>query len=99
MPDGDRVNVTLKMSGGGDVTLPKAVCDRHGWTAATVLEINDGPGGIMLQSQQARLFPPTRAEDVFGMLGKYYSGPPKTIEEMNAGIEAEVLARHARGRY
>lgn len=41
--------------------------------------------------------PPTRSEDVAGILK--YSGPPKTLEEMDAAITAEVKRRHARGRY
>ncbi|MGD9884814.1 MAG: AbrB family transcriptional regulator, partial [Reyranella sp.] len=28
-----------------------------------------------------------------------YTGPPHTVEEMNAAIEKEVRRRHARGRY
>jgi AbrB family looped-hinge helix DNA binding protein len=95
MPDGDRLRT--RVSTKGQVILPKAVRDRHGWTAGTVLEIEDGPGGVTLK------VPPKAAtrqlDEVAGMLKKFYSGPPKTIEEMNAGIEAEVLRRHARGRY
>jgi AbrB family looped-hinge helix DNA binding protein len=95
MPDGDRLKT--RVSTKGQVILPKAVRDRHGWTAGTVLEIEDGPNGVTLKP--ARLFPPTRLEDVVGMLQPFYSGPPKTIEEMDAAITEEVLARHARGRY
>ena len=95
MPDGDRLRT--RVSTKGQVILPKAVRDRHGWTAGTVLEIEDGPGGVTLK------VPPKAAtrqlDEVAGMLKKFYSGPPKTIEEMNAGIGAEVLRRHARGRY
>jgi hypothetical protein len=45
----------------------------------------------------ASLFAPTRPEDVAGMLK--YSGPAKTLEEMDAAITAEVKRRRARGRY
>ena len=41
-------------------------------------------------------FAPTRPEDVFGSL--HYSGPPKTIEQMDEGIIAETNMRHARRR-
>jgi hypothetical protein len=45
----------------------------------------------------ARLFAPTRPEDVYGCLK--YTGKPKTIEEMNASIAEEVKRRRARNRY
>jgi bifunctional DNA-binding transcriptional regulator/antitoxin component of YhaV-PrlF toxin-antitoxin module len=97
MPDGDSLKVTIQVAGGGDVTLPKAICDRHGWTAATVLEIVDGSRGIVLQPPQARLFPQTRLEDVAGSL--IYDGPPISIGDMHKAIENEVRRQHARGRY
>ncbi len=95
MPDGDKL--TTRVSTKGQVILPKAVRDRHGWTAGTVLRIEDGPNGVTLTPEKP--FPPTRLEDVAGMLAQFYSGPPKTLEEMDAAITEEVLARHARGRY
>ena len=98
MPDGDALRTRLSTK--GQVILPKAVRDRHGWTAGTVLEIEDGPNGVTLKpAKAAPLFPPTRLEDVAGMLAPFYSGPPKTLEDMDAAITEEVLARHARGRY
>jgi len=45
----------------------------------------------------APVFAPTRPEDVAGMLA--YRGPPKTLEEMDAAITAEVKRRRVRGRY
>jgi AbrB family looped-hinge helix DNA binding protein len=95
MPDGDRPKTRTRISTKGQVILPKPVRDRHGWVAGTVLEIEDGPNGVTLKP--ARLFPPTRPEDVFGMLE--YNGPPISVEDMHKAIEDEVLRRHARGRY
>jgi hypothetical protein len=40
-----------------------------------------------------QLFKPTRPEDVCGSLK--YSGPPKTIKEMDAGMLAEARRRYA----
>ena len=95
MPDGERPKT--RVSTKGQVILPKAVRDRHGWAAGTVLEVVDGPSGVLLRP--AVTLAPARPEDVFGMLKTYYSGPPKTIAEMDAAITEEVLTRHARGRY
>ncbi len=79
----------------GQVILPKAIRLKRNWNAGTELIVEDTPEDVLLKP--AALFPPTRVEDVFGMLN--YKGKPKTIEEMDAAIVAEVKRRHARGRY
>jgi AbrB family looped-hinge helix DNA binding protein len=86
---------TTTVSTKGQVILPKAIRDRRKWGPGTRLVIEETSDGVLLKA--APIFAPTRPEDVFGMLR--YSGPAKTIEEMDAGIEAEVKRRHARGRY
>ena len=86
---------TTTVSTKGQVILPKAVRTRRGWTPGTQLVVEDTPGGVLLKA--AAPLSPTRFEDVRGMLA--YSGPPKTIEEMNEGIAREVRRRHERGRY
>lgn len=91
MPETLRTTVSTK----GQVILPKAIRERRGWEAGTRLIVEETPDGVLLKP--ASLFAPTRHEDVAGILA--YSGPAKTIAEMDAGIEAEVKRRHARGRY
>jgi AbrB family looped-hinge helix DNA binding protein len=86
---------TTTVSTKGQVILPKAIRERRKWCAGTRLVVEETPDGVLLKP--APLFPPTRSEDVAGMLK--YSGPPKTLEEMDAAITAEVKRRHARGRY
>jgi hypothetical protein len=53
------------------------------------------PEGVLIKA--VPVFAPTRPEDVAGMLA--YRGRPKTLEEMDAAITAEVKRRHARGRH
>ena len=91
----DAVQTTTTVSTKGQVILPKAVRERRKWAAGTRLTVEETPDGVLLK--RAPVFKPTRPEDVFGML--HYSGPPKTIEEMDAAITAEVKRRHVRGRY
>jgi len=85
---------TTTLSTKGQVILPKSIRERRRWGPGTRLVVEDIPEGVLLKP--APLFSPTRPEDVYGMLK--YSGPPKTIEEMDAAITAEVKRRHARGR-
>lgn len=88
-------SLTTTVSTKGQVILPKAIRQRRDWSPGTRLVVEDTADGVLLR--RAPVFPRTRPEDVFGMLK--YDGPPKTIEEMDAGITAEVKRRHARGRY
>jgi AbrB family looped-hinge helix DNA binding protein len=87
--------LTTVVSTKGQVILPKAIREKRDWRAGTRLVVEETPEGVLLR--RARVFPETRPEDVRGSLR--WDGPPKTIEEMNAGIVAEVKRRHARGRY
>ncbi len=86
---------TTTVSTKGQVILPHAIRRKRHWGPGTKLIVEDTPEGVLLKA--ASLFPPTKIDDVFGCLK--YEGPAKTIEEMDAGIEAEVRERHARGRY
>ena len=86
---------TTTVSTKGQVILPVEIRRRRRWGAGTRLIVEDTAEGVLLRP--AALFPKTRPEEVFGMLA--YQGPPKTVDEMHAGIEAEVRRRHARGRY
>lgn len=86
---------TTTVSTKGQVILPHAIRRKRHWGPGTKLIVEDTPEGVLLKA--VPLFPPTRIEDVFGFLK--YEGPAKTIEEMDAAIEAEVRERHARGRY
>ena len=88
-------SVATKVSTKGQVILPKAIRERRRWGPGTRLLVEDTPDGVLLKP--APLFPPTRPEDVFGILK--YSGPPKTLKDMDDAITAEVKHRRARGRY
>jgi AbrB family looped-hinge helix DNA binding protein len=86
---------TTTVSTKGQVILPKVIRQRRHWGPGTRLVVEDTPDGVLLKP--APLFPPTRPEDVAGILA--YKGPPKTLEEMDAAITEEIKRRHARGRY
>ena len=87
--------LTTIVSTKGQVILPKAIRQRRNWTPGTRLVVEDIPDGVLLKT--APVFAPTRPEEVAGMLA--HRGPPKTVEEMDAAITAEVKRRRARGRY
>jgi AbrB family looped-hinge helix DNA binding protein len=76
-----------RLSSKGQVIIPKAVRDRHGWQPGAELEVDDLGDAVVLRP--AKPFRPTTFEEVRGCLK--YDGPPLTIEEMD-----EAVAREAR---
>jgi len=76
----------------GQVILPKSIRQRRRWDVGTRLIVEDTPDGVLLRT--APVFKLTRSDDVFGSLK--VGGPPKTLEEMNAGVAAEARRRYAR---
>jgi AbrB family looped-hinge helix DNA binding protein len=87
--------LTTTVSTKGQVILPKTIRQRKNWAPGTRLVVEDTPDGVLLRP--APVFAATRPEDVAGMLA--YRGGPKTVEDMDAAITAEVRRRRARGRY
>ena len=87
--------LTTTVSTKGQVILPKAVRQRRNWAPGTRLLVEETPDGVLLKA--APVFASTRPEEVAGMLA--YRGRPKTIEEMDTAIAAEVKRRRTRGRY
>ena len=79
----------------GQIILPKAIREARGWDAGTRLSVEETPDGVLIRA--APVVAPTRHDDVFGSLP--YAGPAKSVEEMDAAIEAEAKRRHARDRY
>lgn len=86
---------TTVLSTKGQVILPKAVRDQRGWKPGTKLTVEQTADGVLLKPEP--IFPPTKLDDVYGCLK--WNGPPVSLEDMDAAITAEVLERHARGRY
>jgi bifunctional DNA-binding transcriptional regulator/antitoxin component of YhaV-PrlF toxin-antitoxin module len=79
-------DIVTKVSDRGEITLPEAVLERQHWSAGTELVVEERPDGVVLKS--APVFAPTPQGSAFGMLK--YTGPPKTIEEMEQGILDEA---------
>lgn len=84
--------LTTTLSTKGQVILPAAVRRSRRWRPGTRLVVEDTPDGVLLKATAA--FAATKVEDVFGSLPRL--GPPMTLEEMDAGVAAEIRRRHAR---
>ncbi|MDD5390408.1 MAG: AbrB/MazE/SpoVT family DNA-binding domain-containing protein [Gallionellaceae bacterium] len=84
---------TTRLSSKGQVILPKSVRAAHHWEPGVEFTVEDAADGILLRPIKSN--PATRLEDVIGCIG--YSGPAKTVEEMDAAIAASIQAQHDRG--
>jgi AbrB family looped-hinge helix DNA binding protein len=82
-------HLTTTVSTKGQVILPKAVRERRDWSAGTRLVVEDTADGVLLK--RAPAFPPTRPEEVFGMLPR--GDAPKSVEEMDAAVLLEARRR------
>lgn len=82
--------LTTTVSTKGQVILPKAVREKRNWRAGSKLIVEETAEGVLLRP--APLFPPTRLEDVVGML-KRPGQRALTIEEMDAGVLGEARRR------
>jgi AbrB family looped-hinge helix DNA binding protein len=88
---------TTRLSSKGQIILPKPVRDAHGWLPGTDFTVEDVGDGVILRPVRTKQGRVTRLEDVAGCLKS--DGPARTLKEMDDAITAEILARHARGRY
>jgi len=84
-----------KLSTKGQVILPKAIRERLHWKPGMEFDIEERPEGILLKRAD-----PSKKYTIDDLVGIVkYKGPRRSIEEMNAAIEAEARRRFARGRY
>lgn len=93
------MNARVKLSSKGQIVLPKAVRDAHGWSEGTEFElVDDDAGGV-------RLLPVHRDEPDIPRLtieeflaGRIkYDGPPVTLEDMDRAVLKEAARRwHAK---
>jgi AbrB family looped-hinge helix DNA binding protein len=75
-----------RMSSKGQVVIPKAVRERHGWSAGVEVDVEDHGDSVVLRG--AGRFAPTRFEDVYGCLR--HNGPPITLAAMEEAVRREA---------
>lgn len=80
---------TTKLSSKGQVVLPRAIRTAKAWRPGQALAVVLTDEGVLLKPLNA--FERTTLDEVVGCLR--HDGKAKTIEEMDAGIAAEVRRR------
>lgn len=76
---------TIRLSTKGQLVIPKAVREAHGWSEGQELEVIDTPAGVLLRTPSP--FHATTLEDVAGCLKPLCPGPAVSIEDMNAAVD------------
>jgi len=82
---------TTRLSSKGQLIIPKPVRKAHGWGTGQELEVIDMKDGVLLKTKSP--FRQTSMDDVLGALP--YSGPAKTVEQMQEAIGRGIRARHS----
>lgn len=86
---------TTRLSSKGQIVLPKSVRERHQWRAGTSFIIKTVPEGVLLQPVKA--LPETGIDALFG--AAKWTGPRRSLAEMDRVVGREIKKRRARGRY
>ncbi len=74
------------LSSKGQIVIPRLIRQRHGWRPGATFTIVDEGNTLVLKPTSSRQT--TSLEDVIGCAG--YSGPSKSLAEMDAGIVEEA---------
>lgn len=85
---------TTRLSSKGQIIIPKDVREEMGWRKGDELVVERRDDGVLLRRKKP--FKTTTLDEVIGCAG--YTGPPKTIEDMAAGIDAAMKERWERKR-
>lgn len=83
---------TTKLSSKGQIVLPKSVRDQHGWAPGTEFDVESTSDGVRLRAKSP--FLRTELAQVFGSVP--YSGPARSLAEMDEGIGAAVARSNRR---
>jgi AbrB family looped-hinge helix DNA binding protein len=83
---------SAKLSTKGQIVIPKELRDVHKWSAGMLIDFVETPDGILMKPKAA----PKRytLDDVIGIAN--YTGPTKSLEDMERGIEEAVIERWRR---
>ncbi len=81
-----------KFSTKGQLVVPKDLREAYGWAPGVAVELIDEGDGVKLKP--AKLQKRYTIDDLYGITG--YSGPPKTLEDMQRGIDEAMAERWAR---
>jgi bifunctional DNA-binding transcriptional regulator/antitoxin component of YhaV-PrlF toxin-antitoxin module len=93
---GENIMTAIVFSTKGQVVIPKAMRDAHGFAPGVSVEAVNLPEGVLLKAVPARKKRPV--SELFGMLKDYYNGPPISDAEINAASAQGAIDRYERSK-
>jgi bifunctional DNA-binding transcriptional regulator/antitoxin component of YhaV-PrlF toxin-antitoxin module len=91
--DKENLMEPIRFTPDGDIRIPKSVLRKYHWTPKTKLILQETGEGLLIKPAQpvkpASPFPRTTLEDVVSLAR--WSGPAKTLEEMEEAIRKGAL--------
>ena len=87
------MNARTILSAKGQVVIPKDVRDALGLKPGQVLDVRQTASGVLLSVPHKKSG--RSVDEIFAELRKMYThvGPPATIEQMDAAVDAMVAAK------
>lgn len=72
----------IRLSTKGQLIIPKAIRDRHGWVPGVELTLEDCGDAVIVRL--AKPYPATTIDELVGCAG--YRGPARSLADMEAAI-------------
>jgi len=85
-----------KVSGKGQIVIPKDVRDRLGMVEGTVLDVIESAEGVFLRRQAKRKKMSVEEATAFLREKIHYKGPPLPIERLSWSAEVDREFEHSR---
>lgn len=84
----------IKITPGGEAVIPRDVCERLDWRPGKELVLDAGRGQIMVRAKDSSRERIDYQE--FRRRVPKFEGPPKSLEDMQRGIDEAMAERWAR---
>lgn len=82
---------TTRLSSKGQIVIPQAVRQKHGWQPGQDFIVEEADDSVVLRPKP--FFAPISVEEVFGCLD--YDGPPLSVDDMDAAVQRAARTRWA----
>jgi AbrB family looped-hinge helix DNA binding protein len=84
------------LSSKGQIVIPKGIRHSQQWANGQAFTVEETAEGILLRPVKQRVFPKTTLEQTAGCLKQAYSGPTKTLEDMDTAIRQGIEEQYGR---
>jgi bifunctional DNA-binding transcriptional regulator/antitoxin component of YhaV-PrlF toxin-antitoxin module len=80
----------------GQVVIPKAMREAHGFAPGVLIEAVNLPQGVLLKGVFSHKKRPVT--ELFGMVKDYYAGPAISVGKMNEAVAEAAVEKYLRSK-